>query len=186
VPVDERRVADPRWRIEHAQVLHPDDLPRFAELGVIPSVQPSHAIGDLHYAHRRVGAERLRSAYAWQSLIDSGVPVAGGSDAPVEIGDPRIEFYAAITRKDLDGFQDDHWYPEEAVSREEALKMFTLWPAMAAFEEDVRGTIEAGKYADFTIFERDLMSIDAEDILDTSVLMTIVGGEILFDGRDEE
>lgn len=186
VPVDERRVADPRWRIEHAQVLHPDDLPRFAELGVIPSVQPSHAIGDLHYAHRRVGAERLRSAYAWQSLIDSGVPVAGGSDAPVEIGDPRIEFYAAITRKDLDGFQDDHWYPEEAVSREEALKMFTLWPAMAAFEEDVRGTIEAGKYADFSIFERDLMQIDEEDILDTPVVMTIVGGEILFDGRDEE
>ncbi|MDQ2069777.1 amidohydrolase [Natronospira bacteriovora] len=183
VPAEERGVAEPRWRIEHAQVLHPDDLPRFVELGVIPSMQPSHAIGDLHYAHRRVGPERLRTAYAWRDLIDSGVPLAGGSDAPVEMGDPRIEFYAAVSRRDLDGYQGDHWYPEQAVSREEALKMFTLWPAMAAFEEDVRGSIEPGKYADLTVFARDLMSIDEKDILDTDVVMTIVGGEVLFDGR---
>jgi len=184
VPDSEWHRSDPRWRIEHAQVVHPDDLPRFAELEVIPSMQPSHAIGDLHYAHRRVGSERLRTAYAWQSLIDSGVKIAGGSDAPVEIGDPRIEFYAAISRKDLSGHQDDHWYPEEAVSREDALRMFTLWPAKAAFEEDVRGSIEPGKYADFTIFADDLMQVDPEDILETEILMTIVAGEVLFDGRD--
>ncbi|MCP1728175.1 putative amidohydrolase YtcJ [Natronospira proteinivora] len=184
VPAGERAMADPRWRIEHAQLLHPDDLPRFAELDVIPSMQPSHAIGDLHYAHRRVGKERLRTAYAWQSLIDTGVPIAGGSDAPVEMGDPRIEFYAAVTRSDLDGFQDEHWYPEEAVSREEALKMFTLWPAKAVFEEDVRGSIEPGKYADFSIFGKDLMQVEAQAILDAPVVMTMVGGEILFDARD--
>lgn len=183
VPEPERVVAEPRWRIEHAQLLHEDDVGRFAELDVIPSMQPSHAIGDLHYARDRVGKERLRHAYAWRDLIETGVPVAGGSDAPVEQGDPRIEFYAAVTRRDLDGHQDEHWYPEQAVSREEALKMFTLWPARAAFEEDVRGSIEPGKYADFTVFEEDLLEIEEEQILEAEVLLTIVGGEILHDAR---
>ncbi|MEA5444995.1 amidohydrolase [Gammaproteobacteria bacterium AB-CW1] len=181
---EERGIAEPRWRIEHAQVLHEDDLPRFAELGVIPSMQPSHAIGDLHYAHRRVGVERLRHAYAWRDLIDSGVPIAGGSDAPVEMGDPRIEFYAAVSRRDLQGHQDEHWYPEQAVSREEALKMFTLWPAKAAFEEDVRGTIEAEKYADFTVFADDIMQIETAEILETTVTMTVIGGEIVYRAED--
>lgn len=183
VPESERAVADPRWRIEHAQLLHPDDLPRFAELDVVPSMQPSHAIGDLYYAHRRVGEERLRTAYAWRDLIDSGVMIAGGSDAPVEVGDPRIEFYAAITRQALDGHQADHWYPEQAVTREEALKMFTLWPAHAAFQEDVRGSIEPGKYADFTVFEDDIMTIESQAILETPVVMTIIHGQVEYDGR---
>ena len=183
VPEGERAVTDPRWRVEHAQVLHEDDVPRFAELGVIPSMQPSHAIGDLHYAPRRVGTERLRHAYGWRDLIDSGVPVAGGSDAPVEQGDPRIEFYAAVARKDLEGYQGEGWYPEQAVSREEALRMFTRWPARAAFEEDVRGSIEAEKYADFTVFAEDLLEVDEAEILEIPVTMTIVGGEILHDGR---
>lgn len=183
ISADERAIAEPRWRIEHAQLLHADDVDRFAELDVIPSMQPSHAIGDLHYARDRVGKERLRHAYAWRDLIDSGIPIAGGSDAPVEQGDPRIEFYAAVARRDLQGHQEDHWYPEQAVSREDALKMFTLWPAKAAFEEDVRGRIAPGKYGDFTVFDQNLLEIDEKDILESEVLMTIVGGEVLHDAR---
>jgi predicted amidohydrolase YtcJ len=135
VPVDARKVAEPRWRIEHAQHLTAEDIPRFAELGVIASMQPSHAIGDLHFAPRRLGLERLRYAYAWRDLIDSGAVVIGGSDAPVEVGDPRIEFHAATTRTDLDGYSGEGWHPEQAVSWEEAVRMFTSWAAYAAFED---------------------------------------------------
>ena len=136
VPPGERAVADPRWRIEHAQHLTAEDIPRFAELGVIASMQPSHAIGDLHFAPRRLGLERLRYAYAWRDLIDAGAIVIGGSDAPVEVGDPRIEFHAATTRTDLDGYSGEGWHPEQAVSWDEAVKMFTTWPAYAAFEDE--------------------------------------------------
>jgi len=135
VPVEERAVPEPRWRIEHAQHLTAEDIPRFAELGVIASMQPSHAIGDLHFAPSRLGLERLRYAYAWRDLLDAGVIVIGGSDAPVEVGDPHIEFHAAITRTDLDGYSGDGWHPEQRVSWEEAVKMFTTWAAYAAFED---------------------------------------------------
>lgn len=135
VPEADRAVADPRWRIEHAQHLTTEDLPRFAQLGVIASMQPSHAIGDLHFATRRLGLDRLQYAYAWRSLLDSGALVIGGSDAPVEVGDPRIEFHAATTRTDLEGYSGEGWHPEQAVTWDEAVKMFTLWPAYAAFEE---------------------------------------------------
>lgn len=135
VPAAERAVPEPRWRIEHAQHLTAADLPRFAELGVIASMQPSHAIGDLHFAPRRLGPERLRYAYAWRDLIDAGAIVIGGSDAPVEVGDPRIEFHAATTRTDLEGYSGAGWHPEQAVTRDEAVKMFTDWPAYAAFED---------------------------------------------------
>lgn len=168
--------ADPRWRIEHAQVISPEDFPRFAELGVIASMQPSHAIGDLHFAKDRLGEERLEGAYAWRSLIDAGAVIAGGSDAPVEKGDPRIEFYAAITRKDLNGFSADYWHPEQAVSREEALKMFTSWPAHAAFREHELGSIEVGKFADFSVFDTDFMTAPPEDILEAETIMTVIGG----------
>jgi hypothetical protein len=136
VPVEARRVAEPRWRVEHAQHLTPEDIPRFAKLGVIASMQPSHAIGDLHFAPSRLGLERLRYAYAWRSLIDAGAIVVGGSDAPVEVGDPQIELHAATTRTDLDGYSGAGWHPEQALSREEALQMFSEWAAYAAFEED--------------------------------------------------
>jgi predicted amidohydrolase YtcJ len=135
VPATERAVPEPRWRIEHAQHLTAQDLPRFAALGVIASMQPSHAIGDLHFAPRRLGHERLRYAYAWRDLIDSGAVVIGGSDAPVEVGDPRIEFHAATTRTDLEGYSGEGWHPEQAVSWDESVKMFTVWPAYAAFED---------------------------------------------------
>jgi predicted amidohydrolase YtcJ len=182
VPAAERKVADPRWRVEHAQIVNPDDIPRFAKLGVIPSMQPSHAIGDLHFAPRRVGIPRLRGSYAWVSLIKSGVVIAGGSDAPVERGEPMIEFYAAVARKDQKGFSGEGWHPEEAVSRADALKMFTLWPAYAAFEEKLRGSIEVGKLADLTILSADIMTIPAPEILKTRCVMTVINGEIVYEG----
>ena len=171
---------DRRWRIEHSQILHTEDIPRFAELGVIPSMQPSHAIGDLFFAPSRLGPERLAGAYAWRSLIDAGAIIAGGSDAPVERGDPRIEFYAAVARKDLSGFQGPDWTPEQAVSRKDALKMFTLWPAYASFQEDMLGSIEVGKRADFSVFSEDIMTIPEEAIPTTDPVMTIVDGEVIF------
>jgi len=180
-PSAERKVADPRWRIEHAQIINPSDIERFKKLDVIASMQPSHAIGDLHFAPDRLNDKRLHGAYAWKTLIESGVTVAGGSDAPVERGDPRIEFYAAVARADMNGFQGPNWHPEEAISRQDALKMFTLWPAIASFQETDLGSIKVGKRADFTIFAKDLMTIPAAEILTTDVVMTIVDGEIAFE-----
>ncbi|MGJ8564194.1 MAG: amidohydrolase [Alphaproteobacteria bacterium] len=185
VPASERAIADPRWRVEHAQILTLPDLKRFQALGIIPSMQPSHAIGDLHFANDRLGPERLKGGYAWRSLIDSGSIIAGGSDAPVEIGDPRIEFYAAVTRKDLKGFSGKYWYPEEKVTRQEALKMFTIWPAYASFQEDKTGSIEVGKAADFTVFETDIMTAKPEDILTAKVAMTIVDGKLIYSANDK-
>ena len=181
VPEAERANPDPRWRIEHSQIIHVGDIPLFAEYGIIPSMQPSHAIGDLYFAVDRLGKERLAGGYAWRSLIDSGAIIAGGSDAPVEVGDPRIEFYAATVRKSLDGYSNEAWYPDEKVTPQEALKMFTAWPAYAAFQEDKLGTIEVGKAADFTIFETDIMTADAADILTSKPIMTIVDGKVAFE-----
>ena len=175
-----RMIPEPRWRIEHSQNILPEDQKRFSELKVIASMQPSHAIGDLHFAHKRLGIKRLENAYTWRNLIDLGVVIAGGSDAPVEIGDPRIEFKAAIGRKDLDGFYEDYWNLEQSVSREEALYMFTKWASYSVFEEDIKGTIEIGKLADLTIFSKDLMTIPEEEIMSSEVVMTIVGGQIKY------
>lgn len=180
VPLGERKIAEPRWRVEHAQIVNPEDIPRFAQLGIIPSMQPSHAIGDLFFAPSRLGMERLNGAYAWQSFIKSGVVVPGGSDAPVERGEPMIEFYAAVARKDPKGFSAEGWHPEESVTREQALKMFTLWPAYAAFEEKLRGSIEVGKLADLTILSADIMKIPELEILKTRCVMTVINGEIVF------
>lgn len=175
-----RMIIEPRWRIEHSQNILPADQQRYSDLRVIASMQPSHAIGDLHFAHKRLGVDRLNNAYTWRSLIDLGVIVAGGSDAPVEIGDPRIEFKAAIGRKDLDGYYEDYWNLDEAVTREEALYMFTKWAAYSVFEEDVKGTIEVGKLADLTVFSKDLMVIPEDEIMSSEVLMTIVNGRVVY------
>jgi predicted amidohydrolase YtcJ len=183
VPKSERKIAEPRWRIEHSQIVNPVDIPRFAKLGIIPSMQPSHAIGDLHFAPSRLGMDRLNGAYAWNSFIKSGVIVPGGSDAPVERGEPMIEFYAAVARKDIRGYSGEGWHPEEKVTREQALKMFTIWPAYVAFEENLRGTIEAGKLADLTVLSADIMKIPEMDILKTHCVMTVIGGEIVYEGK---
>ena len=170
----------PRWRIEHSQNIKPVDQRRFVELDVIPSMQPSHAIGDLHFAVDRLGLERINDAYAWRNLIDQGLIIAGGTDAPVEIGDPRIEFYAAVARKDVDGYHGEGWNLDQRVSRLEALKMFTIWPAIASFEEDIKGTIEVGKLADFSVFDQDLMQIPELKILESKNILTVVGGRVVY------
>ena len=182
VPPEQRKLAEPRWRDEHSQIVNPTDIPRFKQLGIIASMQPSHAISDLYFAPARLGMDRLKGAYAWQSFLKLGVPVSGGSDAPVERGEPMIEFYAAVARKDLQGRSGEGWHPEERVSREQALKMFTLWPAFAAFEEAIRGTIEVGKLADFTILDQDIMRVPEQAILKTKTLYTVVNGEIVYSG----
>ena len=184
VPPNERKVKEPRWRIEHAQILAASDLPRLAKLGVIASMQPSHAISDLFFAPSRLGEKRLAGAYAWQSLLKSGAIIAAGSDAPVELGEPMIEFYAAVARKSKDGFSGPGWHPEQAVTREQALQMLTRWPAYAAFQENEKGSIGAGKLADLTILSDDIMKIPASDILRTRCLMTVVGGEIVYDSGE--
>jgi predicted amidohydrolase YtcJ len=180
VPPDQRKIADPRWRVEHSQIVNPSDIPRFKQLGIIPSMQASHAIGDLHFAPARLGIKRLEGAYAWNSFVKSGVIVPGGSDAPVERGEPMIEFYAAVARKDIKGFSGEGWHPEEALPRDQALKMLTIWPAYAAFEENLRGTIEVGKLADLTVLSADIMKIPELDILKTHCLMTVIGGEVIY------
>ncbi|MBM4186806.1 MAG: amidohydrolase [Gemmatimonadetes bacterium] len=183
VPRGEKRAdpKDPRWRIEHAQIVDPGDIPRFKSLGVVPSMQPSHAIGDLYFAPSRLGGGRLVGAYAWKAFLDLGLPLAGGSDAPVERGEPMIEFYAAVARRDIRGNAgpDSLWHPEQKLSREQALKLFTGYPAYAAFEDDRRGTIAVGKWADFTILDRDIMTVPEADILGAKTLLTVIGGEIV-------
>ena len=173
-------LVSPRWRIEHSQNITPQDQRRFVELDIIPSMQPSHAIGDLHFAIDRLGLDRINNAYPWRNLINQGLIIAGGTDAPVEIGDPRIEFYAAVTRKDLDGFYDEGWNLDQRLTRFEALKMFTIWPAIASFEEEVKGTIEVGKFADFSIFDKDLMTIPEQIILEAKNILTVVNGKVVF------
>ena len=177
------RADDVRWRVEHAQILTEQDIPRFAKLGVIASMQPSHAISDLFFAPSRLGMERLAGAYAWNSLIKSGAIICGGSDAPVERGEPMIEFYAAVTRKSIKGEAGVGWHPEQGVSREQALRMFTSNAAYAAFEENDKGSIEVGKLADFTVLSADIMKIPGPEILKTRCEMTVIGGEIVYDTR---
>jgi predicted amidohydrolase YtcJ len=180
VPKSEWGKADPRWRMEHAQLMDPADFSRFKELGILPSMQPSHAIGDLHYAEERIGLERLKGAYAWRTMIDAGNIVVGGTDAPAERGDPRIEFYAAVARKDTSGFRGEGWNLDLAVTREEALKMFTVWPAYGAFQENIKGMVKVGYLADFTVFDKDIMTIPESEILLVQNQMTIVGGKIVY------
>jgi len=217
VPPGERKIHEPRWRVEHAQILTEQDLPRFGRLGVIASMQPSHAISDLFFAPSRLGLDRLAGAYAWNSLIKSGAIICAGSDAPVERGEPMIEFYAAVTRCPLpehglpvgapsgvelrseqnsgqdvrrahkqDAYvppQPEGWHPEQAVSREQALRMFTSNAAYAGFEENDKGSIEVGKLADFTVLSGDIMKIPAPQILKTRCEMTVIGGEIVYGDR---
>ena len=174
-------IRDHRWRIEHAQIMRPSDERRFAALNIIASMQPSHAIGDFHFAPARLGDARLDGAYAWRSLLDWNVVVVGGSDAPVERGDPLIEFYAAVARRDLDGFQGPDWRPSEAVSRQQALAMFTTAPAYASFREKELGTIEVGKRADFTAFDIDLMTVPLADIPKGHAVLTVVDGRVVYE-----
>ncbi len=171
---------DRRWRIEHAQIISPQDLPRFAAMGVIASMQPSHAIGDLYFAPARLGDERLKGAYAWRSLLASGAVVCTGTDAPVEKGDPLIEFYAAVYRHALNGFAGPDWGLDQTVSRAQALHMITAAPAYAVGREAELGTLEAGKRADVTVFSKNLMTASPPDILKAKAMLTMTAGRIVY------
>ena len=173
--------ADHRFRIEHAQIIHHDDIPRFASLGVIPSMQASHQTSDMYWAGNRLGAERLRGAYAWRSLLATGVIIPNGSDFPVEMVNPLLSFHAAVSRQDADDFPVGGWYPEQRMTREEALRSMTIWPARASFEEQVLGSLTAGKYADFVMLDQDIMRVAPELILQTHVLQTWVGGAKVYE-----
>lgn len=174
-----------RNRVEHAQVIALDDIPRFAELGVIASMQPTHATSDMNMAEDRVGPERIRGAYAWQKLLDSGAVVASGSDFPVELPNPFLGLYAAVTRQDRDGMPEGGWYAGEALSRAEALHSFTLAAAYAAHDEDDLGSLEPGKWADFIVIDRDYFEVPADQIDDIRVLETWVGGERVYPAMDK-
>jgi len=166
---------DAVFRIEHAQILDPTDIELFAEAGVIASMQPSHAIGDLHFAPDRLGMERLRGAYAWNSLASEGTLIVFGSDAPVEQGDPRIELYAAHVRRDLSGFQGEGWHPEEALSRSESLALFTVSPALSIGQGGEFGTLAPGFEADLSIFRGDPFEGPSK----SEAVATIVRGQLV-------
>jgi predicted amidohydrolase YtcJ len=175
--------ADHRFRIEHAQVISPSDIPRFAQLGVIPSMQAVHQTSDMYWAESRLGPQRIRGAYAWRSLLETGVVIAGGSDFPVESADPLLSFHAAVTRQDARNWPAGGWQPQERMTREEALRHLTIWPAYAAFAEQQVGSITPGKLADVVVLSKDIMTIPAEEILTTKVELTIVGGKIVYDAN---
>jgi predicted amidohydrolase YtcJ len=175
------------FRIEHAQVVSPSDLGRFAEVGVIASMQPSHAIGDLHFAPDRLGKERLEGAYAWNSLAAKGTLIVFGSDAPVEQGDPRIELYAAAERRDLEGFANEDWHLEEALSRAETLALFTTSPALAIGRGGRLGTLAPGFAADLSIFRGDpFAGPDQAEAVATMVDGRFVSGRYAPEPAEEE
>jgi predicted amidohydrolase YtcJ len=171
---------DRRFRVEHAQIISSDDLPRFAKLGVIPSMQPTHATSDMRWAADRLGEKRLSGAYAWATLLKAGCRIAGGSDFPVESERPLLGIYAAVTRQDREGRPEGGWRPEERMTRLQALRAFTVDAAHAAFEEKQKGTLETGKLADFTVLDTDVLTCSPKGILKAKVLMTVIGGEVVY------
>lgn len=173
-------VADHRFRIEHAQILSDRDIPRFADLNVIPSMQGTHQTSDMYWAVERVGETRIRGAYAWRSLLDTGVIIPNGSDFPVEQVNPLLSFHSFVTRHDSERWPAGGWFPEQRTTREEALLSVTLWPAYAGFMENDVGSITPGKYADFVVLDRDLMTVDEHEIIETTVLQTYLGGELVY------
>ncbi|MCU7525791.1 MAG: amidohydrolase [Ignavibacteria bacterium] len=182
--------ANPKWdrrfRIEHAQHVRPEDVKRFKEMNVIASVQPYHLIDDGCWAEKRIGKERLRNTYPFRSFIDNGVKVCFGSDWSVAPLDPIMGIYAAVTRSTLDGKHPEGWIPEEKISVEEAIKCYTINNAYASFEEDIKGSIEAGKLADLVVLSEDILSVDPAKIKDVKVDMTIFDGDIIYKASGTE
>ena len=169
-----------RHRVEHAQVVALEDIPRFKELGLIASMQPTHATSDMNMAEDRVGSERIQEAYAWQRFLDQGTVIAAGSDFPVEDVNPFYGLYSAVTRKDHQGRPPEGWYSEQSLSRTEALRAFTVDAAYAAHQEHLIGTLEPGKWADFIVIDRDYFEVPASEIWQIEVLETWVAGEKVY------
>lgn len=172
---------DYRWRIEHAQVIHPDDFQKFKEFSIIPSVQPTHATSDMYWAENRVGPERIKGAYAYKELLSQNGWLPMGTDFPVENINPLYTFYAAVARKDLQGKPEEGFQSENALSREEAIRGMTIWAAKSAFEDNIKGSIEAGKFADFVILETDIMTEEIIKIPSTKVASTYLNGIKVFE-----
>ena len=169
-----------RHRIEHSQVIESTDFERFKELKLIASVQPTHATSDMYWAEQRVGPERIKGAYAWQRFNSLGIPLALGSDFPVELPDPLHGFYAAVSRQDHKSWPENGWYPEQVLTREQALYGFTLGGAYAAFQEDHVGSIEVGKFADLTVLSKDIMTVPVSQILQTEIEATYLNGQEIY------
>jgi len=174
---------DRRWRIEHSQVVAPEDVKLFGENNIVPSVQPTHATSDMYWAGQRLGAQRLKSAYAYKNLLQQNGWMPLGTDFPVENISPFYTFYAAVVRKDLKGFPANGFQMENALTRTEALKGMTIWAAKANFEEKEKGSIEVGKYADFIITDQDLMKANASALPNIKVLKTYVNGEKVYEKK---
>jgi hypothetical protein len=175
---------DSRHRSEHAQILIEEDIPRFAQLGVIASMQPTHCITDKRFCEKRIGKERSKYAYAWRSLLDAGAKIAFGTDYPVEPLNPMEGLYAAVTRKDRMGEEGDGWFPEQKLTMEEAIELYTLGAAYVQFMENRKGMIKKGYLGDVVIVSQDLMTIPEEDIMKTKIDYTIVGGKVVFKRND--
>ncbi len=173
-----------RWRIEHAQVLSEEDLFRFSKLNVIPSVQPTHATSDMYWAEDRLGADRLEHAYAYGRMVNLGNVVPLGTDFPVEHISPIFTFYAAVARKDHSGFPEGGFQSRDAMTREDALRGMTIWAAYSNFEENEKGSLKPGKFADFTILDTDLIHCPEDEILDAQVLLTVVNGEVVYTNEE--
>jgi predicted amidohydrolase YtcJ len=171
---------DHRFRIEHAQIVRPGDVERFISLGVIPAMQPTHCTSDMTFVEERVGADRAEGAYAWRWFIEGGLPIPCGSDFPVESTNPLLGIYAAVTRQDPSGWPEGGWHPTQRMTIQEAIRGFTIWAAYGAFQEDVLGSIQVGKYADFTILDKDILESDPKEILATVAVCTIVAGKIRY------
>lgn len=171
---------DKRWRIEHSQIIAPIDFNLFAKYSIIPSVQPTHATSDMYWADERVGLERLKGGYAYKQLLNQNNWIPLGTDFPIEKIDPLLTFYAAVVRKDLKNYPEEGFQMENALSREETLKGMTIWAAKSAFEENEKGSIEPGKYADFVVLNQDIMQCDDELIPKTKINYTCVGGQIVY------
>jgi len=174
---------DRRWRIEHSQIINPADMKTFGDYNIIPSVQPTHATSDMNWAIARLGADRLKTAYAYKQLLGQNGWIPLGTDFPVENISPIYTFYAAVERKDLNGLPAEGFQAENALSRVEALRGMTIWAAKAQFEEKEKGSIEPGKYADFVILDQDIMKINGADLSKVKVLKTYVNGEKVYEKK---
>ena len=178
---ESRKAGDPRLRVEHAQVLTAADILRFARLGVIPSMQPTHCTSDMGWAEKRVGPDRIKGAYAWRSLLSTGVHLPLSSDFPGETLNPFYGIYAALTRQNTSGNPAGGWYPVQRLTLDEALRGYTIEGAYSEFEERAKGSIEKGKLADLTVIEQDISALPPREILSIRVLKTIVGGKVVYD-----
>jgi hypothetical protein len=171
---------DKRWKIEHAQVVNPSDVVKFKSFNVIPSIQPTHCTSDMYWADERLGDKRIQHAYAYQTLLQQNGLVALGTDFPVENINPVYTFYAVTVRKDLNGYPENGFQPNEKLTKEQALKGMTIWAAISNFEENNKGSLEIGKNANLVVLDKDIMKVKDDEIISASVILNIIDGKIVY------